>query len=526
MRNQAGSTAGQARFATAPSVEIQRSTFDRSFNHRTTFDEGQLIPFLVDEILPGDSVELNTTIVCRMATPKFPVMSMLYITTHFFFCPNRILFNNWAKLQGEEFDPGDDLSSFITPVVTSPVGGWTELSLGDYMGLPTLVDRDVNALPFRCYNRIYAEWYKDQDITDRPYTNTQGGPDPAVNYPVRYRCKPHDYFTSARPWPVKGGVQTTLALGGAAPVVPDSGGIPFFEGTTQGPTRLQFKSSQDETEWSSLPSATEIAEWNLTTGLEADLNSASGFTIESMRAAITMQQALELDGRSGTRYVEALRARWKVTSPDFRLQRPEYIGGGRQVINVTQVAMTNQTASDDLGQLGGFAYSAGSGHRASYTATEHGILMGIVSITGDNEYQEGIHKMWTRSTRFDYYEPIFANLGEQPILKMELFADGSATDLETWGYQERWSEYRYKPSIISGAFRSNAAQTLDPWHTAEELGSIPPLADEFIITSDESPNVNRVVITGTDPHFLFDSATRYRHTRAMPVYSVPGLTRL
>lgn len=530
-RNYAG-TPNQERFASAPSVDIQRSSFDRSFNHRTTFDEGQLVPFLVDEILPGDTVELNSTIVCRMATPKFPTMSILYLTTHFFFVPYRLLFYKWQELQGELVEPDDDPSIWIVPQVDPPVGGggWLLHSLADYMGIPPGVDRQVNALPFRAYNLIYHDWYRDQDLVAKPFTGTLVGPDASTDYPLRYRAKKADYFTTARPWPLKGGVEVSLPISGTAYVT----GIGVIDQTylTTSPTLYESGATSGVyTGYKRTVSSELYVEedpGNLGyPNIQAQLGGATSASINLLRESITMQQALELDARSGTRYVESLRARWKVTSPDFRLQRPEYIGGGQQVINVTQVPVTSQASSGKVGELKGFAYSVGSGHSASFTASEHGVLMGIVSVTGENEYQEGIHRMWTRSTRWDFFEPIFANLGEQAIFKGELYAtDNAVTDAETWAYQERWAEYRYKPSLISGLFRSNAAGTLDSWHTSEELGSLPPLNESFILTSSESPNVGRVVQTPSDAHFLFDSATSMRHTRAMPVYSVPGLRRL
>lgn len=515
----------QERFAQAPSVSIQRSTFDRSFTHKTTYDEGQLIPFLVDEILPGDTVELNSTLVVRMATPKFPIMSLLWITTHFFFVPTRIIWPNWKVLQGEQQDPDTDISVLV-PTMDSPVGGWPEGSMGDYMGLPIDVDITHSALPMRAMNQIYQTWYKDQDLIDSPVINRGDGPDLPEWYPVFMRAKPHDYFTSARPWPIKGGIESTLPLAGAAPVVADTLGFPsFIVGVAGAERTLQGTTSNATVSWSATPSVTGLAQWGLNTGLEADMSGTTGPSINAMREAIVLQQALELDGRSGTRYVEALRARWKVVSPDYRLHRPEYIGGGKQPLGVEQVAQTTDAGTGATGDLGGFGYSVGDGHRASYSATEHGVLIGIVSVSGDMEYQQGMHRMWKRSERFDFYEPIFANLGEQEIFNYELFADGTATDDEVWGYQERWAEYRYKPGLITGAFRSTAALPLDSWHTAEEFASLPPLAQEFIEMGPEAPNIGRVVQVPTEPHFLMDSHTSYRHTRAMPVYSVPGLTR-
>lgn len=516
----------QERFAQAPSVAIQRSTFDRSFTHKTTFDEAQLIPFLVDEILPGDTIELHSTLVVRMATPKFPIMSLLWVTTHFFFIPNRLLWLNWVGFQGEQRDPDDDVTTYVIPTVDSPVGGWPEGSLGDYMGLPIDVDLTHSCLPFRAYNRVYKEWYRDQDLIDSPFTSTLDSGDAPANYSIFMRAKKHDYFTSARPWPIKGGVESTLPLAGAAPVVADVLGFPsFIVGVAGAERTLQGTTSNNDVDWSAVPSVTGLAQWGANTGLEADMSGLVGPSINQMRESIVLQQALELDGRSGTRYVEALRARWKVTSPDFRLQRPEYIGGGKQPLGVEQVSQTTDAGTGNTGDLGGFGYSVGDGHRASYSATEHGILLGIVSVSGDMEYQQGMHRMWTRSERFDFYEPMFANLGEQEIFNGELFADGTSADDEVWGYQERWAEYRYKPGQISGAFRSTAATPLDPWHTAEEFPSLPPLAQEFIEMSSEAPNVGRCLQVPSEPHFLMDSHTSFRHTRAMPVFSVPGLSR-
>lgn len=505
----------QRRFALAPVVDIQRSTFDRSYNYKSTFDEGMLIPFFVDEMLPGDSISLKANIVCRMATPKYPIMNQLWITTHYFFVPNRIIWPNWKKLQGEQKDPDEDITTYVVPTVDSPVGGWTEGSLGDYMGLPTGVDITTSALPFRAYNAVFNAWLRDEDLVDSATVNLLDTNDNAAWYSVLYRAKRHDYFTAARPWPLKGGTEVSIPLGTTAAI--------YQTAFTSQDTSLSVDAGGEAYAGTFAAQAADRQ-------LLVDLADAAAATLNDLREAIALQQALELDARGGTRYVEAIKARFHVTSPDFRLQRPEYIGGGRQPMNVTAVPQTSrvdpQTDVTYLGDLAGFGHSAGDGHGASYSATEHGILLGLVSITGDQEYWEGIPRMWKRSTRWDFFEPVFANLGEQEILNGEIFADGTATDDAVWGYQERWAEYRYKPSQITGAFRSNAATPLDSWHTAEEFGALPPLNDQFIQTSSDCPNVGRCVATPAEPHFLFDSFTQLRHTRPMPVYSVPGLRRL
>lgn len=520
-------------FSIAPQASIQRSSFDRSHCHKTTFDAGFLIPVFVDEVLPGDTFNLDMTAFARLATPIYPIMDNLFFDSHFFFCPNRLVWDNWQKFCGEQIDPGDS-TDYVIPRINTPGGsGFLENSVYHYMGIPINVPNiTLNALPLRAHNLIYREWYRDENLQDSPAVLTGDGPDDPANYKIYPRGKRHDYFTSCLPWPQKGPA-VTLPLGLTAPVRTTDGGT---VSGAQPPLRFNYASD------GSLPGSNRIPLVEGTTGkmgestmaelsgtganfypnnLYTDLSAATAATINELRQAFQIQKLYERDARGGTRYTEILRSHFGVTSPDARLQRPEYLGGSTSTINIHPVQQTSATASGTpLGEVSAFGTMTAHNHGFTKSFVEHGYVIGYVSVRSDYTYQQGIERMWSRSTRFDFYWPALAHIGEQAVLNKEIYAQGLEIDNATFGFQERYAEYRYKPSRVSGLFSSTAAGTLDSWHLAQDFADLPTLSEAFII---EKPPMTRVKAVTTEPDFLFDSFFRYKCARPMPMYSVPGL---
>ena len=522
-------TAAQSRFAQVPSANIQRSAFKRSHSLKTTFDSGLLIPIFVDEVLPGDTFNLRMTAFSRLATPLFPLMDNLVMEFFFFFVPNRLVWDNWQKFNGEQLHPGDS-TDFTVPLVTAGGEGWGEQSLGDYFGIPTKVGSlQTNALYFRAYNLIYNEWFRDENIDFSTTVPTDDGPDSAGTYLVLRRRKRHDYFTSCLPWPQKGDA-VELPLTGNAPLVGTavvSGtGEPSFSAGVNPQTLDMIGTDPYEVRGSGDPGTGGTMSWNdpqleadLSTG-HADLSMVTAATINELREAFQLQRLYERDARGGTRYVEILRSHFGVTSPDARLQRPEYLGGGRIGVNVMPVPQTSETATTPQGNLSAFGVGAGDGIGFNKSFTEHGMILGLVSVRADYHYQQGLDRMWTRQTRWDYYWPALAFLGEQAVLSREIFTNGQPQDHLVWGYQERYAEYRYKPSRVTGLMRSNADQSLDAWHLALDFAERPLLNSIFLA---ETPPVKRVIAVPTEPEFLFDAFFDLQCARPMPTYSVPGL---
>ena len=515
-------TRGQHRFAQVPDVKTPRSVFNRSCSTKTTFDAGKLIPIFLDEALPGDTMSMQTATFARLATPLFPIMDNLYIDTHFFFVPMRLVWDNFQKFMGEQTDPGDSVD-FTVPEMT--IGGpWIAGTPADYFGVPTIVTlNDHNSLPFRCYNLIWNEWFRDENLQDSVVVDKDDGPDSAFDYIVVLdRGKRHDYFTSCLPWPQKGDA-VELPLGTTAPVVSAGDGIPIFDVGTSLSDRLEASGSGTNPDVRVAADGTQSTGdplvWN-DTKLATDLSSATAATINQIRQAFQVQKLYEKDARGGTRYTEVIRAHFGVVSPDARLQRPEYLGGSSMPMLVNAVPATTEGTGQNLGDLAAYGIAIDQAGTWTKSFTEHGYIIGLASVRADLHYQQGLPRLFSRSTRLDFYWPSLAHLGEQSVLNKEIFADGSANDDLVFGYQERFAEYRYKPSIITGILRSNAAAgTLDAWHLAQDFASLPVLNATFIA---ENPPVDRVIATPTDPHIIFDARFNYKCVRPMPTYSVPG----
>lgn len=516
-------SAMQHQFSQVPRANIPRSSFDRSHGLKTTFDAGLLIPIFVDEALPGDTFSVNMTGFARLATPLHPVMDNAYFNTFFFAVPYRLVWSNWEKFNGEQTNPGDS-TDFLIPQVVSPGGGigFAAGSIYDYMGLPTGVQGlSVNVLPMRAYNLIWNEWFRDQNLQNSATLSLGNGPDASSAYPLRRRGKRHDYFTSSLPWPQKG-ESVSIPLGTESPVVQAGlNAAPLF--TTVGGgvynTGLGIEASGNIV--GSVPPGAGSLAWS-DSGLVADLSQATAATINQLRQAFQIQKLYERDARGGTRYTEIVRSHFGVVSPDARLQRPEYLGGGQSPVNIHQVEQTSasDTQPTPQGNLAAFGTSVMTGHGFSKSFTEHCIIIGLVCVRADLNYQQGVNRMWSRRSRFDFYWPALAHIGEQAVLSKEIYCDGTADDETVWGYQERFAEYRYKPSMITGQMRSNYAQSLDTWHWAQDFATRPLLNSTFI---EENPPISRTIAVPTEPQFIGDFHFRMRCARPMPVYGVPGL---
>lgn len=513
-------------FSQIPSTNIPRSSFDRTHGYKTTFDSGFLIPFYVDEALPGDTFNCHAQLFARMETPIVPIMDNLYLETFYFAVPVRLLWEHWENFNGQEDKPGDS-TDYLVPTINSPSGGWAYASLADYFGLPTRVSNiSVNSLHFRAYNLIWNEWFRDENLQDPVPVPTDDGPDSNSDFVLLRRGKRHDYFTSCLPWPQKGpGVE--LPLAGNAPVV-----VPFktspggeIKNASLGAAGIQFNSGVYTAavplmDGHPIPYTDNVLIQGAG-GVYADLSDVTAATINSLRQAFQIQRLLERDARGGTRYTEILRSHFGVISPDARLQRPEYLGGSSTRVTITPVAQTDSSNSTSpQGNLAAFGYVSDGKGGFTKSFVEHCVIIGLLNVRADLTYQQGIDRMWSRRTRWDYYWPSLAHLGEQAVLNKEIFAQGTSADEDVFGYQERWSEYRYFPSKITGKFRSSDPQSLDIWHLSQKFDSLPALNDEFI---EDNPPVDRVIAVPSEPQFKLDCYIRLKCARPMPVYSVPGL---
>lgn len=521
------SSKAQHTFSRAPQAGIPRSSFNRTFGVKTTFNEGYLVPILADEMLPGDTFALKMHAFARISTLLFPIMDNLYLESFFFFVPNRLVWNNWENFCQVSTGP-DDTTDYTIPQVSSPAtgsGGIAEGTLFDYFGLPTKVGLTFNNLHGRAYNLIWNEWFRSQDLQDPAVVDLDDGPDTYTDYVLLQRGKRYDYFTSCLPFPQKG-PDVELPLGSTAPIEITSASIatlnPKIRKTTDKTTvNSQTGFTTDGAgNWASSPYAGAVA-YDPAGTLVADLADATAATINDIRLAFQTQRFYEKQARGGTRYTEVIKSHFDVVSPDMRLQRPEYIGGGSTPVIINPVAQTAPTSgSNALAQLGAYGVCAPEAHGFTYSATEHGVIIGLINVRADLNYQSGMDRMWSRQTFTDYYWPVFSHLGEQAVLNQEIYAQGTSADTEVFGYQERHAEYRYKPSLITGLFRSNATGTLDSWHLAQDFGSLPVLNDEFIV--EEAP-MSRVKAVSSSYDFLFDAVFAYHCARPMPVYAVPGL---
>lgn len=567
------------RFSDAPAMYMKRTKFDRSHVYKTTFDSGKLIPVFIDEVLPGDTTRMSVNYFARLATPIKPIMDNIYLDWFFFFVPNRLVWEHWQNFCFEREDPDDDSTDYVIPTVTATGNSENAYigSLWDYFGLPVNTSgnlSDISALPFRGVYLIYNEWFRDENLqksvkiqkgdTNEVLNSTRSAEQPSwvftsgTSIVPGFACPPrgkrHDYFTSALPWTQKGpGV--SIGLAGTASIVDPSPGTGYLLHSTdnqlaavsayggdasssggsrvaQGSGSISFNRNGDSefstiggfagNTRSSITMSAQAASTYLGNDSYVDLDTSSIFTINSLRTAFQMQKFYERLARGGSRYTEVLRSFFGVVSPDARLQRPEFLGSFTKMVNVNPIAQTSATNdASPQGNLSAYGVTAAKFHGFTKSFVEHGYIFGFVCARADLTYQQGVNKMWLRSTVYDFYWPTFAHLGEQAIELREIYAQGSEADTTVFGYQERYAEYRYKPSQITGKFRSSVTDgNLDVWHLSQFFKNAPTLNEEFIT---ENPPIERIIAVPSEPEFLLDIGFRYTTVRPMPMFGTPGL---
>lgn len=552
----------ESHFALNPTrIDMSRSTFDRSSSVKTSFNAGDIVPFFCEEVLPGDTFNVRSSKVVRMQTLLTPLMDNVYLDTYYFFVPNRLVWHHWKEFNGENTESAWlPQTEYSVPQIKAPAGGWSVGTIADYFGLPTGVENiSVSALPFRAYALVMNEWFRDQNLQDPLVVPVDDATVVGVNTgsfltDVAKGGKPyiaakyHDYFTSCLPAPQKGpDVTLKVASQGDLPVVPKNetipqAGYPIMRiGNTSGDSYVRARQGSVYSYQLNNAEFGDYSQLKITEG-SAPAGASYGFypvnlwaqnsgnaivaTINQLRMAFQIQKLYERDARGGTRYIELLKSHFGVTSPDARLQRPEYLGGNRVPINVNQVIQQSGTgagADTPQGTVVGMSQTTDTHHDFIKSFTEHGYIIGVMVARYDHTYQQGIERHWSRKTRFDYYWPVFANIGEQAVLNKEIYAQGTAKDDEVFGYQEAWSDYRYKPNRVTGEMRSAYAQSLDVWHLADDYSSLPSLSDTWI--REDKNTIDRVlaVKSSVSNQLFADIYVQNRATRPMPMYSIPGL---
>lgn len=538
----------ESHFSLLPRVDISRSRFDRSSSLKTSFNAGDIVPFFLEEVLPGDTFNVHTSRVVRMQTLLTPMMDNVYLDTYYFFVPNRLVWNHWKEFCGENTESAwIPETEYSIPQITAPAGGWEVGTIADYFGVPTgVANLSVSALPFRAYALIMNEWFRDQNLMDPlavPVDDaTVAGSngvlaiqDVAKGGKPYIASKYHDYFTSALPSPQKGpDVLIPVAQAGNLPVVPLSTPVPGGLGSTTLKTDLLnkkngslyvFSNGDVSVMENTAGPGTTIGQF-APNNLWAVQQEAQAATINQLRLAFQIQKFYEKQARGGSRYTEVVRSFFGVTSPDARLQRPEYLGGNRVPINVNQVIQqsgTGTASETPQGTVVGMSLTTDSHSDFTKSFTEHGFIIGVMCARYDHTYQQGLERMWSRKDKFDYYWPVFANIGEQGIKNKEIFAQGNAKDDEIFGYQEAWADYRYKPNRVTGEMRSVYKQSLDVWHLADDYAQLPSLSSEWIV--EDKKNIDRVLAVTSElsNQFFADIYVKNYCTRPMPMYSIPGL---